>query len=123
SLPISHSADPTTLTYPMSVLIVVVLVNYVGMTYGPIAAFLAEFFPGRIRYTSVSVPYHIGNGWGSGLVPIITTSAYLSTNSLGWALADPIGLPLLMFLIALFVMPETHQHSIWEEGAIEATRV
>src|SRR2546421_9591039 len=43
-------------------------------TYGPIAAFLAEFFPGRIRYTSVSVAYHIGNGWGGGLVPIITTS-------------------------------------------------
>ena len=93
-----------------------------GMTYGPIAAFLAEFFPGRIRYTSVSVPYHIGNGWGGGLVPIITTSAYLSTNSLGWALAYPIGLPLLMCLIALFVMPETRQYSIWEEGAIEATR-
>jgi MFS family permease len=110
------------MNYTMSVLIVVVLVNYVGMTYGPIAAFLAEFFPGRIRYTSVSVPYHIGNGWGGGLVPIITTSAYLSTNSLGWALAYPIGLPLLMCLIALFVMPETRQHSIWEEGAIEATR-
>ena len=46
------------------------------MAYGPIAAFLAEYFPARIRYTSVSVPYHIGNGWGGGLVPIITTSAY-----------------------------------------------
>jgi MFS family permease len=119
---LSHYADPNHMNYTMSVLIVVVLVNYVGMTYGPIAAFLAEFFPGRIRYTSVSVPYHIGNGWGGGLVPIITTSAYLSTNSLGWALAYPIGLPLLMCLIALFVMPETRQHSIWEEGAIEATR-
>src|SRR5438270_6688140 len=64
-------ADPTNLNYAMSVLIVVILVNYVGMTYGPIAAFLAEYFPGRIRYTSVSVPYHIGNGWGGGLVPII----------------------------------------------------
>ena len=60
----------------MSVFIVVILVNYVGMTYGPIGAFLAEFFPSRIRYTSVSVPYHIGNGWGGGLVPIVTTAAY-----------------------------------------------
>ena len=50
------------------------------MTYGPIGAFLAEFFPARIRYTSVSVPYHIGNGWGGGLVPIITTSVYLSNG-------------------------------------------
>ncbi len=115
-------ADPNDLNYPMAILIVAVLVNYVGMTYGPIAAFLAEFFPGRIRYTSVSVPYHIGNGWGGGLVPIITTSVYLSTNSIGWALAYPIGLPALMFVIALFAMPETRKHSIWEEGAIEATR-
>ena len=119
---LGNSADPNNINYPMSVLIVAVLVNYVGMTYGPIAAFLAEFFPGHIRYTSVSVPYHIGNGWGGGLVPIITTSVYLSTNSVGWALVYPIGLPLLMFLIAIFVMPETRKHSIWEEGAIEATR-
>ena len=116
-------ADPKTgINYGMSILIVAILVNYVGMTYGPIAAFLAEFFPGRIRYTSVSVPYHIGNGWGGGLVPIVTTSAYLSTGSLGWALAYPIVVPAVMFLIALFVMPETRKHSIWEEGAIEATR-
>src|SRR3989454_4156978 len=119
---LSNYADPNNMNYTMSVLIVVVLVNYVGMTYGPIAAFLAEFFPGHIRYTSVSVPYHIGNGWGGGLVPIITTSVYLSTNSVGWALVYPIGLPLIMFLIALFVMPETRKNSIWEEGAIEATR-
>ena len=119
---LGNYADPTNVNYPMSILIVAVLVNYVGMTYGPIAAFLAEFFPGPIRYTSVSVPYHIGNGWGGGLVPIITTSVYLSTNSVGWALVYPIGLPLLMFLIALFVMPETRKNSIWEEGAIEATR-
>ena len=59
-------ADPSSMNYPMSILIVVILVNYVGMTYGPIGAFLAEFFPSRIRYTSVSVPYHIGNGWGVG---------------------------------------------------------
>src|SRR6266851_1896434 len=83
-------ANPGSVNYPMAILIVVILVNYVGMTYGPIGAFLAEFFPGRIRYTSVSVPDHIGNGWGGGLVPIVTTSAYASTGSLGWALAYPI---------------------------------
>ena len=114
--------EPGAVNHPMAVLIVVILVNYVGMTYGPIGAFLAEFFPGRIRYTSVSVPYHIGNGWGGGLVPIITTSAYLSTGSLGWALAYPIALPAVSFLLSLFLMPETRKHSIWEEGAIEAQR-
>src|SRR5438067_2954458 len=126
---LGNYADPKTgINYPMSILIVVVLVNYVGMTYGPIGAFLAEFFPGRIRYTSVSVPYHIGNGWGGGLVPIITTAAYASavqsgsSNPLLWALVYPIALPAIMFLLAIFVMPETRKHSIWEEGAIEATR-
>jgi MFS family permease len=111
-------ADPKVgINYPMSILIVVVLVNYVGMTYGPIGAFLAEFFPGRIRYTSVSVPYHIGNGWGGGLVPIITTSAYASTGSLGWALVYPIALPAVMFVLAVFLMPETRKNSIWAEGS------
>src|SRR5262244_1131453 len=109
--------EPGAVNHPMAVLIVVILVNYVGMTYGPIGAFLAEYFPGRIRYTSVSVPYHIGNGRGGGLVPIITTSAYASTGSLGWALAYPIALPALMFLLAVFLMPETRKNSIWVEGA------
>jgi len=121
-------ADPKTLNVTMAVVIVVILVNYVGMTYGPIGAFLAEFFPSRIRYTSVSVPYHIGNGWGGGLVPIVTTAAYAkavesgSSDPLFWALVYPIAVPAIMFLIAIFVMPETRKHSIWEEGAIEAIR-
>src|SRR5439155_5386706 len=115
-------ADPKTLNPTMAVIIVVILVNYVGMTYGPIGAFLAEFFPSRIRYTSVSVPYHIGNGWGGGLVPFITTAAYAkavengSSDPLFWALVYPIALPAIMFLIAVFLMPETRKHSIWEEG-------
>jgi MFS family permease len=119
---LGNYATPGNVNFWMSVLIVAILVNYVGMTYGPIGAFLAEFFPGRIRYTSVSVPYHIGNGWGGGLVPIVTTSMFLSTGSVGWALVYPIVVPAVMFLIAIFVMPETRKHSIWEEGAIEATR-
>ncbi|PYM90908.1 MAG: MFS transporter [Candidatus Rokuibacteriota bacterium] len=126
---LGNYADPKVgINYTMAILIVVILVNYVGMTYGPIGAFLAEFFPSRIRYTSVSVPYHIGNGWGGGLVPIITTAAYAkavdvgASNPLMWALVYPIALPAIMFLIAIFVMPETRKHSIWEEGAIEASR-
>src|SRR5438105_3551257 len=117
------AADPANVNYPLAILIVAILVNYVGMTYGPIAAFLAEFFPGRIRYTSVSVPYHIGNGWGGGLVPIITTSAYLSTGSVGWALAYPIGLPAIMFVLALFLMPETRKISIWAPEEARPARV
>jgi MFS family permease len=114
--------NPGAVNFPMAVLIVVILVNYVGMVYGPIGAFLAEFFPSRIRYTSVSVPYHIGNGWGGGLVPIVTTSMFIWGGSLGWALLYPIVVPAVMFLIAVFVMPETRKHSIWEEGSIETMR-
>jgi len=96
------------------------MVSYVGMVYGPIGAFLAEYFPARIRYTSVSVPYHIGNGWGGGLVPIITTSAYLSTHSLGKALIYPIAVPTIAFLLSLFLMPETRKISIWQPAAMRA---
>src|SRR5438094_6699539 len=76
-------ADPPNINYTMSVLIVALLVNYVGMTYGPIAAFLAEFFPGHIRYTSVTVAYNNGKGRGGGRAPIRTTSVFRYTNSMG----------------------------------------
>ena len=70
------------------------MVCYVGMVYGPVGAFLAEYFPARIRYTSVSVPYHIGNGWGGGLVPFITTAIFTASGSIGQALIYPIACPL-----------------------------
>jgi hypothetical protein len=84
------------------------------MVYGPIAAFLAEFFPSRIRYTSVSVPYHIGNGWGGGAVPLVTTAVWTSTHSLAATLAYPIALPALALVISLVWMPETRQVKIWD---------
>jgi len=115
------SVEPGHVSYLMAVLVVAVLVSYVGMVYGPIAAFLAEYFPARIRYTSVSVPYHIGNGWGGGLVPIITTSAYLSTHSLGSALIYPIAVPAVPFVLGLFLMPETRKMSIWVPEEAPAT--
>jgi MFS family permease len=106
-------SQPGHVNYPIAILIVAILVCYVGMVYGPIGAFLAEFFPGRIRYTSVSVPYHIGNGWGGGLVPFITTAAYTATGSIGYALIYPIAVPAVCFVLSLFLMPETRKISIW----------
>jgi MFS family permease len=105
---------PDAINYPVAVLIIAILVTFVGMVYGPIGAFLAEYFPARIRYTSVSVPYHIGNGWGGGLVPLITTAAFQATHSLGSALIYPIVVPAVCFVLALFLMPETRQISIWQ---------
>jgi MFS family permease len=110
--------QPGNINMPIAIIIVAILVAYVGMVYGPIGAFLAEFFPSRIRYTSVSVPYHIGNGWGGGLVPFITTAAYQATGSLAYALIYPIAVPAICFLISLFLMPETRMNRIWDEAAV-----
>src|SRR5438105_14523550 len=101
--------QPGNINYPIAILIIAILVNYVGMVYGPIGAFLAEYFPARIRYTSVSVPYHIGNGWGGGLVPTLTMAVYVSTHSLGSALIYPITVPAIAFLFSLFLMPDTRK--------------
>jgi MFS family permease len=106
--------QPGNVNYPIAIFIIFILVCYVGMVYGPVGAFLAEFFPGRIRYTSVSVPYHIGNGWGGGLVPFITSAAFAATGSIGYALIYPIAVPAVCFMFALFLMPETRKISIWE---------
>jgi len=108
--------QPGNINYPVAVLIVAVMVCYVGMVYGPIGAFLAEWFPSRIRYTSVSVPYHIGNGWGGGLVPFITTAAWTASGSIGQALLYPIIVPAVCFILGLFLMPETRHISIWKEA-------
>ncbi|MCA6102737.1 MFS transporter [Bradyrhizobium australafricanum] len=107
--------QPGHINYPIAVFIIFILVCYVGMVYGPVGAFLAEFFPARIRYTSVSVPYHIGNGWGGGLVPFITSAAFAATGSIGYALIYPIVVPALCFVIAVFIMPETRKTRIWEQ--------
>jgi MFS family permease len=106
--------QPGNINYPIAIFIIFILVCYVGMVYGPVGAFLAEYFPGRIRYTSVSVPYHIGNGWGGGLVPFITSSVFAATGSIGYALIYPIAVPAVCFVLALFLMPETRKISIWE---------
>jgi MFS family permease len=105
--------QPGHINMPIAILIVAILVCYVGMVYGPIAAFLAEFFPGRIRYTSVSMPYMIGNGWGGGLVPFITTAAFTATGSLAYALIYPIAVPAICLVLSLFLMPETYKMKIW----------
>ena len=109
--------QPGNVNYPIAIIIVAILMAYVGMVYGPIGAFLAEYFPGRIRYTSVSVPYHIGNGWGGGWVPFITTWAYQATGSLAYALIYPIAVPAVCLVASLFLMPETRKMSIWEPEA------
>jgi MFS family permease len=117
---LGNAVNPAAINYPVAIAVVAIMVCYVGMVYGPIGAFLAEYFPARIRYTSVSVPYHIGNGWGGGLVPVITTSAYLTTHSIGRALVYPIVVPAVAFVLCLFLMPETRKISIWQPSDVRA---
>src|SRR6267142_1054036 len=125
---LGKAANPASINYPLSILIVAIMVCYVGMVYGPIGAFLAEYFPARIRYSAVAVPLHIAYGWGGGLVPVITTAAYVSaqaaglsmSQSLGHALVYPIAVPAVAFLLGLFLMPETRKISIWQPSDVRA---
>jgi len=100
-------ADPDKINIPMVVLLLTILVIYVTMVYGPIAALLVEMFPTRIRYTSMSLPYHIGNGWFGGFLPTIAFAMVAATGNIYYGLWYPIGVALLTFVFGLFLLPET----------------
>jgi MFS family permease len=95
--------------------LVFIQVVFVTMVYGPIAAFLVEAFPARIRYTSLSLPYHFGNGWFGGFLPIIATSLVASTGNIYAGLAFPIIVALITFVVGSLVLKDQHNESIWAE--------
>ena len=96
---------------------------YVTMVYGPIAAFLVEFFPAKIRYTSLSIPYHLGNGEFGGWLPFIATAIAAATGNPLLALLYPIGIAALTFIIGTFFIRETRGTRIWDEVGGEAPGV
>jgi MFS family permease len=100
-------ADPAAIDKPRVVLILTVLVLYVTMVYGPIAALLVELFPARIRYTSMSLPYHLGNGWFGGFLPTIAFATVAATGNAYSGLWYPIGVAVLTLVVGLFFLPET----------------
>lgn len=100
-------AAPEEINYPMTILILTILVIFVTMVYGPIAAWLVELFPSRIRYTSMSLPYHIGNGWFGGFLPTISFSLVVLTGDIYFGLWYPIGIALMTFVIGGLWLPET----------------
>src|SRR5262249_37308483 len=106
--------QPGNINYPISIFIIFILVNYVGMVYGPIGAFLAEFFPGRIRYTSVSVPYHIGNGWVGGRGLFSPRRSCLPPGFFFAALFYPFVVPFVSLLLASPLRPNPRRNSIWQ---------
>jgi len=95
--------------------ILTVLVIYVTMVYGPIAAALVEFFPTRIRYTGLSLPYHIGNGWFGGLLPATSFAMVAQTGDIYFGLWYPIVVALMTVVIGFFFVPETYKRDIFRQ--------
>jgi MFS family permease len=106
----SDPVNPVMLT-----VLVFIQVIFVTMVYGPIAAFLVEAFPARIRYTSMSLPYHFGNGWFGGFLPLISTALVARTGNIYAGLIYPIVIALLTFVVGSIYLRESHTDRIWDE--------
>ena len=105
-------ADKSKVNYPMTLLILFVMLIYVTMVYGPIAAFLVELFPTNIRYTSMSLPYHIGNGWFGGMLPLIATAIVALKGNIYYGLWYPIIVALVTVVIGALFLKETKDRDI-----------
>jgi len=103
-------------SHPMLILYVWLQVILVCMIYGPIAAYLVEAFPAKVRYTSVSLPYHIGNGVFGGLLPLIGLGLCATTGNIYAGLYYPIGVAAISFVCGMLFLKETHGTLIWAEG-------
>jgi hypothetical protein len=106
-------ADPEQMNKGMVLLLLVILVIYVTMVYGPIAAMLVEMFPTRIRYSSMSLPYHIGNGWFGGLLPTISFALVAQQGDIYYGLWYPIIIALATFVIGMLFIKETKDNDIY----------
>ena len=106
------SADPADINYTMTIVLLVILVVYVTMVYGPIAAWLVELFPTRIRYSGLSLPYHIGNGWFGGFLPATVFAIVAATGNIYSGLWYPIIVASASFVIGLIFLPETKDRDI-----------
>ena len=105
-------ADKSKVNWVMAELILVIMVIYVTMVYGPIAAFLVELFPTEIRYTSMSLPYHIGNGWFGGMLPLTATAMVAATGDIYYGLWYPIVVAVMSLVIGSIFLSETRHRDI-----------
>jgi MFS family permease len=106
------SADKSQVNWVMTEVLLVIMVIYVTMVYGPIAAFLVELFPTKIRYTSMSLPYHIGNGWFGGMLPLTATAMVAATGDIYYGLWYPIVVALMTLIIGAIFLRETKDRDI-----------
>jgi MFS family permease len=109
------AADPARMNKPVAIAILVIFVLYVTMVYGPIAALLVELFPTRIRYSGMSLPYHIGNGWFGGFLPPTIFAIVAATGNIYSGLWYPIVIAGMTFVIGLLFMPETKDRDIYKD--------
>jgi MFS family permease len=100
---------------PAIIAIIVVMIAFAAMVTGPVAAFLVESFPAKVRYTSMSLPYHFGNGWFGGFLPLIATALVAKTGNIYMGLLYPTVIALLTFVVGTITLPETGGHRIWDE--------
>jgi MFS family permease len=106
------TADTSKINWVMAELILVLMVIYVTMVYGPIAAFLVELFPARIRYTSMSLPYHIGNGWFGGMLPLTATAMVAASGNVYKGLWYPIVVAAFTLIVGSLTLRETKDHKV-----------
>jgi MFS family permease len=106
-------ADPATINKPAVVGLLFILVLYVTMVYGPVAAMLVEMFPTRIRYTSMSLPYHIGNGWFGGLLPTFAFAMVAAKGDIYYGLWYPIIIAVITVVIGMLFVRETKDNNIY----------
>ena len=104
--------DPARINYLMAFLILWIMVLYVTMVYGPIAAFLVELFPTKIRYTSMSFPYHIGNGWFGGMLPLLATAMVASAGNIYYGLWYPVVVAIMTVVIGAIFLRDNKDQSI-----------
>ena len=100
-------ADPGMVNQPMVVLIIVAMILIATMTYGPLAAVMVELFPTRIRYTSLSLPYHIGNGWFGGFLPTVSFALVVYTGDIFYGLWYPVLVTGISLVVGIFCLKET----------------
>ena len=107
-------ADPALINWPMAIVILTIMMIYVTMVYGPIAAMLVEMFPARIRYTSMSLPYHIGNGWFGGFLPATAFAIVAAKGNIFSGLWYPIVIALVAFVIGMLFVKETRGTAVYD---------
>ena len=119
---VPKAADTAKINYLMTELILIILVLYTAMVYGPVAAFLVELFPTRIRYTSMSLPYHIGAGFFGGMLPLLATAVVAATGNIYNGLWYPIVVAAMTTVVGGLLLRDTRDVDIKVGSGVEAAR-